>query len=136
MPATKTRPLATTGTWIGTDPKVIVNPTHDFWVALAGNAQLLPLVNGLVVGGEILIGIALILGLTTRFAAIAAVVMMSLFYIANWSFANGPLNEQFFYGAIAAVIAYTGAGEHYGLDALIEKADFVRRHPRSKYVLA
>ena len=46
--------------------------------------------------------------------------MMALFYVANYSFANGPFNEQFFYGAIAAVLVYTGAGEHYGLDALVE----------------
>jgi thiosulfate dehydrogenase [quinone] large subunit len=126
---------ATGGAWVGTDPKTIVNPTHDFWVSLGGNAQLLPIVNFLVVAGEIAIGVALILGLATRFAGIAGLVMMALFYVANWSFANGPFNEQFFYGAIAAVLVYTGAGEHYGLDELVEKLSFVRQHPSLKLVL-
>jgi len=49
--------------------------------------------------------------------------MMSLFYVANWSFATGPFNEQFMYGAVALVLALVGAGEYYGLDALIEKAE-------------
>jgi uncharacterized membrane protein YphA (DoxX/SURF4 family) len=126
---------ATGGAWIGTDPKQVVNPTHDFWVSLGSNADLIPVINFLVVFGEIAIGVALILGFATRFAGVAMVVMMGLFYIANWSFANGPFNEQFFYGAIAAVLVYTGAGEHYGLDELIEKFSFVRRHPSLKLVL-
>ena len=126
---------ATIGSLPGHDPKLVVNPTHDFWVALAANTDIMPVVNFLVVFGEIAIGVALILGLATRFAGVAAVLMMALFYIANWSFANGPFNEQFFYGAIAAVLVYTGAGEHYGVDALIEKLSFVRRHPNLKLVL-
>ena len=126
---------ATIGSLPGHDPKLIVNPTHDFWVAVAANTDLMPFVNFLVVFGEIAIGVALILGLATRFAGVAAVLMMGLFYIANWSFANGPFNEQFFYGAIAAVLVYTGAGEHYGVDALVEKLSFVRRHPNLKLVL-
>jgi thiosulfate dehydrogenase [quinone] large subunit len=126
---------ATIGSLPGHDPKLVVNPTHDFWVALAGNTDLMPLVNFLVVFGEIAIGVALILGLATRFAGAAAVLMMALFYIANWSFGTGPFNEQFFYGAIAAVLVYTGAGEHYGVDVLVEKMSFVQRHPNLKLVL-
>ena len=33
--------FATTGAWLGSDPKAIVNPTHPFWVTLAGNASLM-----------------------------------------------------------------------------------------------
>ena len=129
--------FGTTGVpYLGTVAEgVIYNPTHDFWVSLAGNASLMPIINWLVVAGEIAIGVALILGLATRFAGAAAVLMMALFYIANWSFGTGPFNEQFFYGAIAAVLVYTGAGEHYGVDALVEKLSFVKRHPNLKLVL-
>ena len=119
----------------GARRSVAVNPTQAFWVSLAANADLIAVINFLVVFGEIAIGVALILGLATRFAAIAAVVMMGLFYIANFSFANGPFNEQFMYGAVAAVLAYTGAGEHYGVDELIERLGFVKRHQSLKLVL-
>jgi thiosulfate dehydrogenase [quinone] large subunit len=128
--------FATGGAWIGSDPKAIVNPTHDFWVSLGGNAGLMPIINFLVVFGEVAIGVALILGLATRFAGVSAALMMALFYVANWSFANGPFNEQFYYAVIAAVVAYTGAGEHYGLDAIVERLAFVKRHPRTRLVLA
>ena len=126
---------ATLGALPASETGAVVNPTHDFWVALAANADLMPFVNFLVVFGEIAIGVALILGLATRFAGAAALLMMALFYIANYSFANGPFNEQFFYGAIAAVLVYTGAGEHYGLDAWVERFSFVKRHPNLKLVL-
>jgi thiosulfate dehydrogenase (quinone) large subunit len=127
--------FATGGALPGSDPKAIVNPTHDFWVSLAGNAGLMSIVNTLVVFGEVAIGVALILGLATRFAGVAATLMMGLFWIANYSFANGIFNEQFMYGLVAAFLAYAGAGEAYGIDALVEKTEFVRRAPALRYVL-
>ena len=127
--------FATGGALPGSAENAIVNPTHDLWVALAGNAGLMSVVNSLVVFGEVAIGVALILGLATRFAGIAATLMMALFWIANFSFANGPFNEQFMYAVVAAFLTYAGAGEFYGLDAIIEKTETVRRAPALRYVL-
>ena len=61
--------------------------------------------------------------------------MMGLFYVANWSFATGPFNEQFMYGAVAALLGLVGAGEYYGLDALIEKTELGQPDPVLRYVL-
>ena len=126
---------ATGGAIPGSAATAIVNPTHDFWVSLGGNAGAVSAINVLVQAGEIGIGIALILGLATRFAAISGVVMMGLFYVANWSFATGPFNEQFMYGAVALVLGLVGAGEYYGLDALIEKTTWFGHTPSLRYVL-
>ena len=126
---------ATGGALPGSAATAIVNPTHDFWVSLAGNAGAVSAINVLVQGGEIAIGLALILGLATRFASIAGVLMMGLFYVANWSFATGPFNEQFMYGAAALVLGLVGAGEYYGLDALIEKTTWFSHTPSLRYVL-
>jgi thiosulfate dehydrogenase [quinone] large subunit len=126
--------FATGGAWLGSDPKAIVNPTHSFWVTLAGNASLMGAIDTLVVFGECAIGIALILGLATRFAGVAGATMMGLFFVANWSFANGPFNEQLMYGLIAGVVAYVGAGA-YALDSVIEKLAITQRVPVAKYVL-
>src|SRR4029079_3680399 len=49
--------------------EVVYNRTHDLWVSLAGNASLMPLVNFLVVFGEIAIGAARSLGQAHRVAA-------------------------------------------------------------------
>jgi thiosulfate dehydrogenase [quinone] large subunit len=126
--------FATGGAWLGSDPKAIINPTHGFWVSLAGNSALISVIDTLVVFGECAIGIALILGLATRFAGVAGATMMGLFFVANWSFANGPINEQLMYGLVAGVIAYVGAGA-YALDSVIEKLAITQRVPVVKYVL-
>lgn len=128
--------FATGGAWLNSDPKTVVNPTHDFWVSLGSDANIVNVINVLVVFGEIAIGAALILGLATRFASYSAVLMMGLFYVANWSFANGPFNEQFMYGLVALVLAAVGAGEYYGLDAIIDRTEQVKRIPALRLVLA
>jgi thiosulfate dehydrogenase (quinone) large subunit len=126
--------FATTGAWLGSDPKAIVNPTHGFWVSVAGNASLVSIMDTLVVFGECAIGIALILGLATRFAGVMGTLLMALLFVSNWSFANGPFNEQFYYGLIALTIAYVGAGA-YALDTVVAKLAIMQKIPVVKYAL-
>jgi thiosulfate dehydrogenase (quinone) large subunit len=115
--------------------KVIYNPTHDFWVSLAGNATLLPIINWLVVFGEMAIGAALVLGLFTRFAAIAGTLMMGLFFVAIWDVSHGIVNEQLTIGLVTAYLGVMAAGRYYGLDSILEKAKAVRQAPQLRYVL-
>ncbi len=108
----------------------IFNPTHGFWVSLAGNAAVMSAVNTLVVFGEIAIGVALILGLFTRFAAIAGTLMMVLFFFAAWDFAFGIVNQHLAYALICATLAGIGAGRYYGLDGVLATrvAPAIRRY--------
>jgi thiosulfate dehydrogenase [quinone] large subunit len=102
---------------IGTpDPKAIYNPTHDFWVSLANNATAMTIVNNLVVAGEMCIGVALILGLVTRFAGAMGALMMALLFLAGWSFSNGIVEEHATYAVVLLALAGMGAGNYYGLD--------------------
>ena len=126
--------FASTGAWLGSDPKAIVNPTHGFWVAVAGNPGLMSIIDTLVVFGECAIGIALILGLASRFAGLCGAAMMTLLYVANWSFANGPINEQLMYGVVAGTIAFVGAGA-YALDTVVAKIPVLQKVPVVKYAL-
>jgi thiosulfate dehydrogenase (quinone) large subunit len=126
--------FATTGAWLGSDPKAIVNPTHGFWVSLASNATMVSVVDTLVVFGECAVGIALIIGLATRFSAVMGTILMTLLYVSNWSFANGPFNEQFMYALVIAVIAYVGAGA-YALDTVVAKLPIFQKIPVVKYAL-
>ncbi len=127
---------ATAGSLPGSAANAIVNPTHGLWVSLAGNAGLMSVVNTLVVSGEILIGLALILGLATRFAGVMGGLMMAFFWIANFSFANGPVNEQFLYGAVALFVAYAAAGEVWSLRSVFSRVRPVTGHQRLAAVLA
>ncbi len=126
--------FATGGQWLGSDPKTVINPAHGFWVSLGGNATAVSIINYLVVFGEIAIGVALILGLATRFAGVCGALMMALFYVAQMSFATGPFNEQLVYGVIAGTIAYVGAGA-YALDSVVARLPITQRIPVVKYAL-
>ena len=125
---------ATGGAWLGSDPKAIVNPTHSFWVSIAANVSLVHIIDTLVVFGEVAVGVALILGLATRFAGVCGFLLMALIYVSGWSFANGPFTEAFYYGLIAIVIAYVGAGA-YALDTVVAKLAVTQRIPVVKYAL-
>lgn len=92
-----------------------------------------PAIDYLVVVGELLIGAALIVGLATRFAAVMGAILMALIYVSAWSFADGPFNEAFFYGLIATVIVYVGAGA-YALDGAMARFG-ARRIPVVRYAL-
>lgn len=129
--------FGTAGTWPGVTLAQgdYLNPTHPFWVSVAGNAGLISVINVLVVFGELAIGTALILGLFTRFASIMGVIMLSFFYIAAWDFSLGIVNEQLMYAIVTGGLGLIGAGKVFGLDAIIEKTEFVRKVPVLHYVL-
>ncbi len=97
----------------------VFNPTHDFWVSLAGNPGLMTVINGLVVLGEIGIGVALVLGLLTRFAALMGTLMMLFFFFAAWDFAYGIVNQHLTYALACATLWGLGAGRYYGLDGVL-----------------
>lgn len=125
----------TGGTLPGVDPKTIVNPTHDLWVALAGNPGLVSVINFMVVAGELAVGVALILGFATRFAGVAGALLMGFITIGAWNFAFGPVNETVLYTALALYVAYAQAGLVYGVDAIIEKTEIVTHRPALHYLL-
>ena len=114
---------------------VIYNPTNAFWVSLAGNAAVMPFINWMVVFGQIAIGLALILGIGTRFAAIMGTLQMLFFFLAAWEFEHGIVNQHLTYALVTGFIGYIGAGRYYGLDGLVEKLAVVRQTPQLRYVL-
>jgi thiosulfate dehydrogenase (quinone) large subunit len=115
--------------------KVVYNPTHDMWVALAGNPGLMSLVNTLVVFGQLAIGVALIFGIATRFASAMGTLMMLFFFVAAGEFEFGIVNQHLTYALVTGFLGYIGAGRTFGVDALIEKASQVRAMPQLRYVL-
>jgi thiosulfate dehydrogenase [quinone] large subunit len=114
---------------------VIYNPTQGIWVALAGNAAAMDIVNFLVVFGQIAIGTALILGLFTRFAAAMGTLMMVFFFVAAWEFEHGIVNQHLTYALVTAAIGLLGAGRVWGLDGLLEKVPLIARVPVLRFVL-
>jgi thiosulfate dehydrogenase [quinone] large subunit len=97
----------------------VFNPTHDFWVSLGGNNGLMPIVNFLVMFGQISIGISLILGIFTRFAAAMGALMMIFFFFAAWDFEFGIVNQHLTYAVVTFGLAVVGAGNYLGFDAAV-----------------
>jgi thiosulfate dehydrogenase [quinone] large subunit len=89
----------------------------------------------LVVSGEILIGIALILGLATRFSGVTGALLMGFITIAAWNFGLGFVNETVLYAAVALYLAYAEAGLAYGLDSIVEKTTVVAHRPALHYLI-
>ena len=133
--ATKFLQFGTLGTAAGAAEGAIVNPTHQLWVDLAGNAAAMNVVNFLVPFGQVAIGLALVFGLATRFAGVMGALMMAFIGIASWDFANGVVNYHAVLMLSSLILAVIAAGEIYGVDAVVDESPVVKRSPALRYVL-
>jgi thiosulfate dehydrogenase [quinone] large subunit len=106
----------------------IFNPTHDFWAGLVGTSAS-DVIKYLVPLGQIGIGVSLILGLFTRFGAAMGTLMMLFFFVAAWDFEFGIVNQHLTYAVVTFGLAVIGAGNYYGLDAIVgpRVGPFIRR---------
>ncbi len=102
----------------------VFNPLHDFWVGLAGNTGVISVLDVLVGAGELAIGVALMLGLLTRFASVMGALMMFLFFLASWNFAYGIVNQDLTYLVVFLAIGGMGAGRYFGLDNIAASTSF------------
>jgi len=93
-------------------------PFSAFYLPLAGN----PVVDQLVIWGEILIGICLILGLLVRFASFWGIVMMLLFYFAEFPPEHAFIvDEHIIYALVLGFFMVSNAGYFWGMDKKLEK---------------
>jgi thiosulfate dehydrogenase (quinone) large subunit len=81
----------------------------------------------LITWGMILAGLALLLGLLTRPAALAGIFMALNFYLAKGGGSPATTSDQAFMAGLL-VIFLTRAGRSFGLDRLL-----ARRHPYSPF---
>jgi thiosulfate dehydrogenase [quinone] large subunit len=84
---------------------------------------------------ETLIGLAIMAGVLTRLAAFGGAFFMTLFWVGNADFAHGLVSGDFMGLLLMITMAALAAGRYYGLDAVIERLDLVKAHPKLKYLL-
>jgi thiosulfate dehydrogenase [quinone] large subunit len=101
-----------------------------FWFHSLGASQTaLNVINPLVVYGEILIGMALLLGIFTRAALFFGSIQLMLYYLAQWPPANNPfMGYHLVYILILGLLGALGAGRILGLDPILERIPWVKRH--------
>lgn len=93
------------------------------WLASASN---LPWVTFLNEWGLTLIGAALILGVTTRFAASLGAILMILYYfpVLNFPYAGDHgylVDDHIIYALVLCLLAVENAGRKFGLDSKLRK---------------
>jgi len=115
------------------------NP-FGFWDAMASA----PLVDPLVIWGQILIGLALLTGTAVRFAAFCGALQMFLFWMSHLSggvMAGFPIehgwvvSSHIVYALLLFGLGAIGAGRILGVDSYLEELGFVQSNPWLRYVL-
>jgi thiosulfate dehydrogenase [quinone] large subunit len=103
-----------------------------------------PLVDALNMWGLTLTGLALILGAFVRWSAFWAAVLMMLYWAAALQgglLAGLPLehgwviDDHVVYASLLFGLGAIGAGRILGLDARLERTEFVRNNPWLRYLL-
>jgi len=81
--------------------------------------------------GLTLIGVSLIFGIFTRFASIAGVLLMALYYFPGLDFPHVDhgflVDDHIIYILVLLVFYKTRAGEQFGLDAYLKNQRFFQR---------
>ena len=101
-------------------------PFAGMFKAMAGN----PIVDVLHVGGQLLIGISLLLGVGLRIAGIAGALQMGLIYLSAFPPPFNPvLDEHIIYAVILIGIAILRPGEVFGLGRAWSETEVVKNYP-------
>jgi thiosulfate dehydrogenase (quinone) large subunit len=107
-------------------------PLSGFFRWIAGNTEVLAVVNQMNMWGLVLIGLGLIVGCLTRTAAGAGLMLILMYYLCNPPFvgyfysipSEGNyliVNKNLVEAAAILVIIVFSAGRYYGFDLIIHK---------------
>lgn len=103
-------------------------PLASFFESLA-----VPAVDWLFMLGLLGIGVALILGIGTRLAAVVGVIMLGFMYAAVapwvWGSLNPVVNEHLVYALVLILIPLTSAGDTLGLGRWWKGLGLVKKFP-------
>ena len=103
-------------------------PFAGLYMGIATNTTMLAITDVLVPWGELLIGIAIILGIFVRFASFWGIILMILYYTAYLPPENGWISEQIIYLFVFLSFMFSGIGYFLGLDRLAVRLE-EQRHP-------
>ncbi len=107
-----------TSGWSASSYLAVANgPFAEWFRSLAGNG----VIDMLNAWGLFFLGVALIVGLLTRPAAMLGILLMTLYYLAHFvdNTARGYIDQHVIYAAILALFAAGGAGHALGLNAIV-----------------
>jgi len=101
-------------------------PLASFWQSLAGDTW----VNVLFLAALGGLGLALLLGIGLRIAAVSgALLMLSMWSVAIWPENNPFVDDHIIYALVLVVLALTAAGNTWGLGERWGRTRLVQRFP-------
>jgi len=110
------------------------NPFVGLWQAMA--ADWLWLVDPLNQWGQVLVGLALVLGVAVRWSALWGAVMMAFYWLASFPLEHALLiDDHVVYALLLFGLGAFGAGRVLGLDRRLEETDLVQNNPSLRYLL-
>lgn len=109
-------------------------PEFYAWFA---SPEILPITNFINEWGQLLLGVAIILGVVMTVSSILAVIMMLLYYFPILTFPmagpNSFIVDQHIIFAIAfLLLASLKAGQYWGLSSWLDKQPFLKNYPTLK----
>ncbi|WP_101295738.1 TQO small subunit DoxD [Halegenticoccus soli] len=111
------------------------SPLQGFFAWAAGTPWLLEFTNVMIPVGETLIGLGLLVGALVRLAALFGGLLMVFFYLGNADWEHGFVNGDLFGLLLFVIVGVFAAGRILGVDAYLERTEFVRERPRLRYLL-
>jgi len=101
-------------------------PLASFWQGLAGDTW----VNWVFMGALAAVGIALLLGIGMRLAAVGgSLLLLSMWSVAMLPGSNPFVDSHIIYALVLVVLALTAAGNTWGLGARWSRVPLVQRLP-------
>ncbi|MFC7044413.1 DoxX family protein [Halobacteriaceae archaeon GCM10025711] len=116
------------------------NPFTGFFASMAGN----PMIDLLNMWGLTLTGLALIVGAFVRWSAFWGAIMMLFYWLASLTgglaqglpVAHGwVVDDHIVYAVLLFGLGAFGAGRILGVDAYLERTEFVQNNPWLRYFL-
>jgi len=128
------RPFSAAG-WLVHGTTAAPGWLHAFlaWVGTTG--WILGFTNVAIPLGEFLIGLGLLFGAFTRLASFFGAFLMFFFYLGGAAFANGYVTGDLLGILVFMQLIVFGAGRIWGVDAVLERTDFVTDHAWTRYLL-
>jgi thiosulfate dehydrogenase [quinone] large subunit len=114
---------------------------HDVFVVFT-TPTMAPITTFLVEYGHLLIGLSLLTGLMVRVSASFGILLMIVYWFAHmdWPFIENTNNlivdYHLVYAGVLGYLIVKRAGHVFGLDAVVEKLQFVKEHPALRPLVA
>lgn len=112
------------------------SPVSALYASMASNSVLLESINIIIPATQVLIGLAILIGVFVRLAAFGGALQMIAFYLGGW---EGDIlalfDSMLIYAILFLAIGAFAAERIIGLDSYIEELNIVQKYPKLKYIL-